>query len=60
VKIVADAYAWIEIFMGSEKGKKAKEELEKADEVCTPSSVLAEIVRKYLVEGVNEETVAHR
>jgi len=60
VKIVVDAYAWIEIFIGSEKGKKAREELEKADEVYTPSTVLAEIARKYLLEGLNEEAVAHR
>jgi hypothetical protein len=29
VRIVADTYAWIELFIGSEKGKKAKEVLEK-------------------------------
>ncbi len=29
VRIVADTYAWIELFIGSEKGKKEKEVLEK-------------------------------
>ena len=29
VRIVADTYAWIELLIGSEKGKNAKEVLEK-------------------------------
>lgn len=60
MKIVVDAYAWIEIFLGSKKGKKAKESLEKASEVYTPGTVLAEIARKYLREGASQETVADR
>jgi len=60
VKIVADAYAWIEIFLGSEKGSKAKEILESADEVYTPDTALAEIARKYLREGTGEKTTTER
>ena len=29
VRIVADTYAWVELLIGSEKGKKAKEVREK-------------------------------
>lgn len=60
VKIVADAYAWIEIFLGSERGSKAKEILEEADEVYTPDTVLAEIARKYLREGTGEKIAIER
>jgi len=31
VRIVADTYAWIELLIGSEKGKKAKEVRENAE-----------------------------
>ena len=60
MKIVVDAYAWIEIFLGSEKGVKAKEALEKASEVYTPDTVLAEIARKYLREGISLEEIVER
>jgi predicted nucleic acid-binding protein len=60
VKIVVDAYAWIEVFLGSEKGRKVKEILERADEVFTPDTVLAEIARKYLREGADERTTDAR
>jgi predicted nucleic acid-binding protein len=56
VKIVVDAYAWIEIFIGSERGKRAKEILEQADEVYTPDTVMAEVARKYCREGAEERT----
>ena len=59
-KIVIDAYAWIELFVGSEKGLKVKEILESADEVYTPGTVLAEIARKYLQEGADDKTVDAR
>jgi predicted nucleic acid-binding protein len=59
-KIVIDAYAWIELFLGSEKGRKAKEIIEDADEVYTPDTVLAEIARKYLREGVDEKNIDAR
>jgi predicted nucleic acid-binding protein len=57
VKIVIDSYAWIELFIGSAKGRKVKEILENADEVYTPGTVLAEIARKYIREGVEEKIV---
>ena len=60
MKIVIDAYAWIEVFLGSEKGRKVKEILEQADEVYTPDTVLAEIARKYLREGADERTTDAR
>ena len=60
MKIVVDAYAWIEVFLGSEKGRKVKEILERADEVYTPNTVLAEIARKYLREGADERTTEAR
>ncbi|MCJ7429596.1 PIN domain-containing protein [Candidatus Bathyarchaeota archaeon] len=56
MKIVVDAYAWIEIFIGSERGKRAKEILEQADEVYTPDTVMAEVARKYCREGAEERT----
>jgi predicted nucleic acid-binding protein len=59
-KIVIDAYAWIELFVGSEKGLKVKAILENADEVYTPGTVLAEIARKYLREGADDKTVDAR
>jgi predicted nucleic acid-binding protein len=60
VKIVVDAYAWIEIFIGSERGKRAKEILEQADEVYTPDTVMAEVARKYCREGAEERTTQAR
>jgi predicted nucleic acid-binding protein len=60
VKIVIDAYAWIEHFIGSAKGQKVKEIIESADEVFTPGTVLAEIARKYLRVGVDEKIVDSR
>jgi predicted nucleic acid-binding protein len=60
VKIVIDAYAWIEIFIGSEKGKKVKEAVEQADEIFTPDTVMAEVARKYHREGAEEQTIRAR
>lgn len=60
MKIVIDAYAWIEVFLGSEKGRKVKEILEQADELFTPDTVLAEIARKYQREGADERTTDAR
>ena len=57
MKIVIDAYAWIELLIGSEKGKKVKELIENAYEVYTPSTVLAETARKFLREGTDEKTI---
>ncbi|MEM2768072.1 MAG: PIN domain-containing protein, partial [Candidatus Bathyarchaeia archaeon] len=52
--VVVDSYAWIEIFIGSSQGEKAKEAILKAEEAYTPDIVLAEIARKYMREGVKE------
>ena len=57
VKIVIDTYAWIELFLGSEKGQKVKELIEDAEEVFTPGTVLAETARKFLREGADEKTI---
>jgi predicted nucleic acid-binding protein len=60
VKIVADAYAWVELFSGTSKGGFAKRSMEEAETVITPDTVLAEVARKYLRGGVNEETIRQR
>lgn len=59
-KIVVDSYAWIEIFLGSEKGRVATETFEESDQVFTPDIVLAEVARKYLREQVKENVVRKR
>lgn len=60
MKIVVDTYAWIEFFIGSKSGEKAKEILQEAEETYTPDVVIAEIARKYMREGVNEQTILER
>ena len=60
MKIVVDSYAWIELFIGSKKGSKAREIIIEAEEVYTPDFVLAEIARKYLREGVDQQTILER
>lgn len=55
-----DSYAWIEHFLGSEKGRKVDSTLENADAVYTPDTVLAEIARKYTREGIDQETIDDR
>jgi len=60
LKIVIDTYAWIELFIGSDKGRKVKEVIAKASDAFVPDIVLAEIARKYLKEGADEETVRQR
>lgn len=60
MKTVIDTYAWIEIFIGSKSGEKAKEMLQKAEETYTPDVVIAEIARKYLREGMKEQTIRER
>jgi len=60
VKIVVDSYAWVEIFIGSQKGDQAKEIITKAYEIYTPDIVLAEVARKYLREGMTETTIVKR
>ncbi|MDA4137503.1 MAG: PIN domain-containing protein, partial [Thaumarchaeota archaeon] len=60
MKIVVDAYAWIEVFRGSEAGRRAKKIIEEADNVLTPGTVLAEVARKYFREGAAEPTIRKR
>ncbi len=60
VKIVVDAYAWIEIFLGSKKGRSASQVIQDAELVLTPGTVLAEISRKYLREGAKEDVIRNR
>ena len=60
MKIVADAYAWVELFAGTPKGEFAKRRMEEADTVITPDTVLSEVARKYLREGIQEQTVMKR
>ena len=60
MKIVIDAYAWIEHFLGSQKGKKTDETLQESDELFTPDIVLAEIARKYAREGVEDSVIQTR
>lgn len=60
MKIVIDSYAWIEIFIGSKNGEKAKEIIQKAEETYTPDIVLSEIARKYMREGAEEQTILER
>ncbi len=52
-----DTYAWIEFFIGSEKGKIVKKYLLSENEIYTPSVVLAEIAGKYLRENISEKIV---
>ena len=60
MKIVADAYAWVELFAGTPKGEFAKRKMEEAETVITPDTVLSEVARKYLREGIQEQTVMKR
>jgi predicted nucleic acid-binding protein len=60
MKIVVDAYAWIEIFLGSESGRRAKGIIEEAENVLTPGTVLAEVARKYTLAGVTAPTIRKR
>lgn len=60
MKIVADSYAWIELFAGTSKGREAKNKMEEAESTITPDTVLAEVARKYLREGIRESTIRQR
>jgi len=60
VKTVLDSYAWIEHFLGSEKGSKTDEILQTSDEIYTLDIVLAEIARKYIREGVEDNIIQLR
>ncbi len=59
-KFLIDTYAWVEFFIGSEKGEIVKKYLLSENEIYTPSVVLAEIARKYFRENISEKTVRKR
>ena len=50
----------MEIFLGSEAGRRAKRTIEEADNVLTPGTVLAEVARKYAREGAAGSTIRKR
>lgn len=47
---VIDSFAWIEYFLGSERGEKVREFIEKSD-CITPTIVIAELSAKYSSEN---------
>ena len=49
MRLVVGSYAWVELFLGSQKGLKVRRMIADADEVRTPDVVLAEI--KEIHEG---------
>ncbi len=57
---MVDAHAWVELFLGSLKGRRVKEILDTADSVYTPDTVVAELSRKYLREAVPEKAARER
>jgi predicted nucleic acid-binding protein len=60
MKLVIDSYAWVELFLGSEKGEKVNRMIAEAEEVRTPDIVLAEISRKYHRENIDEKKTMSR
>jgi predicted nucleic acid-binding protein len=48
MRYVIDSYAWIEYFMGTKTGEKAKAIIENHEEKITPSICLAEVYAKTL------------
>lgn len=48
MKYVIDSYAWIEYFMGTRTGEKAKSIIDSSDEKITPTICLAEVYNKTL------------
>ena len=48
MKYVIDSYAWIEYFMGTKAGEKAKPIIEGMEEKITPTICLAEVYAKTL------------
>lgn len=55
-----DSYAWVELFLGGQKGQKVRRMIADADEVRTPDIVLAEISRKYQREKADGSRVRSR
>jgi len=46
-----DSFAWIEYFMGSERGSKVRGYVEGGEPLYTPSICLTEVKSRYLREG---------
>lgn len=55
-----DSYAWVELFLGGQKGQRVRRIVAEADEVRTPDVVLAELSRKYLRENAEVSLVRSR
>jgi len=55
-----DSYAWIELFLGGQKGQKVRRMMADAEELRTPDIVLAEISRKYVRERAETSRVRSR
>ena len=55
-----DSYAWVELFLGGQKGEKVRRLIADADELRTPDIVLAEISRKYARERIDARRVRSR
>ncbi len=52
MKYIIDSFAWIEYFMGTKAGEKARDIIDGKEEKATPSICLAEIYAKTLkIEG---------
>jgi predicted nucleic acid-binding protein len=60
MKLVVDTFAWVELFLGREKGQRVLSLVRDAEEVRTPDIVLAEIARKYERENVETRTIESR
>ena len=58
--VVFDSCAWIEFFLGSDKGEKVRDIIMSEEDIITPSIVLAEVANKYYREGVGEEIIKQR
>ncbi len=50
-----DSFAWIEYFMGSERGSKVKSYVDGGEFLYTPSICLTEVRARYLRGGRNPE-----
>ena len=58
MKYVIDSYAWLEYFMGTKTGEKAKAIIENSEEKITPTICLAEVYGKAL--KVESQEVAEK
>ena len=51
-----DTFAWVEYFLGTEKGRKVKKVVDSAETIFTPSLCLLELKAKYLRERAEYQT----